>query len=1119
MLLSGVVGYSLPVSAQPWMKSSMVSSQSEPLKPGLRRIQQKFEDYWRGKTPANEEQGNIREGGYQQFRRWEWFMKQRSGPDGNSFDPNALMRESRRVKSSGHSLGRMAGSPAWSYLGPIQQTSPGPGAGRVNVFRFHPVNHDIIYLGAASGGIWKSVDGGVHWSALDDFLPSLSIADIAINPRYPDSVYVATGDGYGYEVGGDFWGGTYSAGILVSPDGGLTWNTTGLQYAQSGNEIIQRLVIHPDSPNVLLAATRDGLIRSSDAGGTWSLVRSSHTYDIEFHTIHTDTVFATTRDELLISTDGGMTWNVQSSVNCNGRVSLALSAAMPDRIYVLCEQGELYRSDNLGQSFQMTLDDPDNYCSFYGYYDAVLAVSQTNADSVLCGGLRMALSADGGDSWNTIGNNVHVDMHALDFLPGSGSVLFSGNDGGFYRSLDGGDTWTNFSADLHIKQYYRIGLSQSNFNLLYAGSQDNGTDRFSNGNWSKVSGGDGMDCMVDYVNSDIAYVSYQYGSMQRTLNGGQSFTNISPSSGDWVTPFAMNPSNPRSIYGGYEEVYKSTDRGDNWNAISNFGGGDLMVALSVAPSDSNIIYAAADGWIKRTMDEGLTWTDVSAGLPFSQENLTAVAVSDSDPMKLWVTFSGYTASAKVFSSVDGGSTWMNLSSGLPNLPVNCIVHQSGTFGSIYVGTDLGVYYRDSAIAMWMAFQNGLPNVIVSDLEIQYGVGKIRAGTYGRGVWESDLSQFTPPALEAGLVQLDINLLNGCSGILESELQIVNLGADTIFSLEIQLVTDGTDTSMHVWTGALLPAQTSAITLPADTLAPGTHQLEAVLLNPNGVVDYNPLNNYQSASVTLLGNTASIPVQEGFENQVFPPALWTVNDASGMFALDASTGGFSLSGVSLFADYFHTLDATSMLISPGLDLSSAVAPVTLTFNLAYAYYSANYHDSLIVSVSDDCGITYQRLYEKGDMMLATAPQTFAVFVPQSVSDWRAEQIDLSAYAGIPGVIVRFEAKSGYGNNLYLDDINITDNSTDVDQPVGSTGIAVYPNPARGELFVTKPGGSDGLYSFTLNDLSGRTVMEQNGIVFSMHQTQRIGLPVLSKGVYLLKLEKEGSVVAAKKVVID
>ncbi|HRH67151.1 MAG TPA: hypothetical protein PLU53_12690, partial [Bacteroidia bacterium] len=551
-------------NAQPWMKQTLPSSRQEPRKPNFSDISGKFNAYWNDRKISLRDEENADEGGYQQFKRWEWFTKQRTFPSGEFFSPYILLREYKKYQQQHASALARTASPNWSFIGPAVVPGGGGGAGRVNVIRFDPINPQTMYLGAACGGIWKSVDGGQTWSTNTDLLPALSIADMAINPRNPDTMYVATGDGYGYEYLNDFWGGTYSAGVLISTDRGVTWNSTGLVYSQSQTDIIQRIVVNPVHPEVVMIATRNGIFRSGNGGASWNMVASDHFYDIEFNTSNPDIVYATDETSLHRSLDGGQTWSQLAQGLCTGRISIATTAANPDVIYALCEYGTFMRSDDGGVTFNQ-LASPQT--TFYGYYDCVLAASQVDEMTVYCGGVGVTKSVDGGVSWqsasNTGGGNdyVHADNHFIDFYPGSNSRVFSGNDGGIFMTDDGGSNWTDLSNTLGIKQYYRMSQSASDPYLIYAGAQDNGTDRLSNGVWTPVYGADGMECIVDYSNDNNVYVSYQNGGIQKSTDGGNTFTYISPSSGAWVTPYIIDPVNPQTLYGGFYDVQKSTNGG------------------------------------------------------------------------------------------------------------------------------------------------------------------------------------------------------------------------------------------------------------------------------------------------------------------------------------------------------------------------------------------------------------------------------------------------------------------------------------------------------------------------------------------------------------------------------
>jgi hypothetical protein len=250
-----------------------------------------------------------------------------------------------------------------------------------------------------------------------------------------------------------------------------------------------------------------------------------------------------------------------------------------------------------------------------------------------------------------------------------------------------------------------------------------------------ILGADGMDCMIDHTNSNILYNSTQNGDLNKSTNGGTSFSGIQPagSVGSWVTPYIMNPNNSSIIYGGYSDVYKSLNGGSTWSNMGVDGRG----AMAIGTSNSNRVYASSGSTINMTSDAGVTWTNISAGLPGL--TISYIAVNPDNSAEVYVTISGYTAASKVYRSLNAGTTWANITGSLPNVPANCIAFQdnNGTpANAVYVGTDIGVFYRDANHSNWIPFRNGLPTVPVFDMEIANNL--LTVGTYGRGLWRTSL---------------------------------------------------------------------------------------------------------------------------------------------------------------------------------------------------------------------------------------------------------------------------------------------------------------------------------------------------------------------------------------------
>lgn len=1085
-------------NAQPWLKNTIVSEHQD----NFYSIQKQFDNFWKDKKVSENESENVSDGGYQQFARWENFMKERAYPSGKISDPDILIKEYERTKMmrlGNH--GNQIQTANWNFVGPHVVPASGGGAGRINCIAFHPTNNNKIYVGAACGGVWQTNDGGLTWSSTTDQLASISIADIAIDPINPDNIYVATGDGYGYEVG-SFWGGTYTAGVMKSTDGGLTWTQSGLTYNQSQSEIIQRLIINPQSPNILLACTRNSIYRTSNSGATWTPVQSGHFYDMEFSTQNPSIVYACDNSYLFRSTNGGITFTQYSNlITSPGRTSIAVTPADTNVVFALTESGNFYRSTNGGLTF-VSQASPIPGATFYGYYDCVLAASPVDPQRAIVAGMNMFLSDDGGASWNSIGNGggpnsyVHVDNHALAFLPGSNITFFSGNDGGFFKTTDSGNGWTDLSNGLDIKQYYRMSSSEVNPDLMYAGAQDNGTDQLLNSAWTQIYGADGMDCIADYGDENTVYVSSQGGNFAVSIDEGQSFNTITPCNGDWTTPIAQDPIDPNTIYIGCIDIHKSTNKGSTWSIITSGNFTSNILHITLAPSNHNYIYACNTNEMFMTSNGGTSWTSIVSGLPTSTAALSGIAVSSANPLHVWVTCSGYAGGSKVFKSINGGSTWTNVSGTLPNIPVDCIVYQKNTSDELYIGTDFGVYYMNDTMTDWAAYQNGLPNVIVDDIEINYTASKLRVATYGRGIWESDLITSTLYLTDAGVRSISEPSGLTCSSSFIPSLVIKNFGLDTLYNFNLKYKVDNGTLQNQPWTGVLPPSQSVSITLGSLSAGNGQHTFTAFTDLPNGIADANTLNDQKISTFEIDTTVIAYPVTENFESNAFPLNDWRVLGSQTLLSFKP-VGGFGNSSYSLMADFYYMASAKSYLVSKKIDLSTAISPVNLEFNVAYAEYSSAYKDTLKVSVSTDCGLTWTSVYSKTGPALATAATTAGAFTPAS-NEWRAEAVNLNAWIGFPDVMVRFEALSGYGNECYIDDINLHSGPVGISE-LSSFNLNVSPVPFDQELNINA--GSENILSMQLTDITGKIILEAlNG----KSNYLRINTERLSSGVYFLKV---------------
>jgi photosystem II stability/assembly factor-like uncharacterized protein len=750
-ILLSLAFFSFSLSAQIWEENLLKTNNN----PTTADKFEAFENY-RAKHPYTK--GN----GYKPYAREMDFITERI-TDNSAFKPNALYIEWKKEKEK-YSNARQNSASNWIAKGPINtpiilSNGKKRGNGRVNCIAFDPVEQNTIWIGSPAGGLWKSVDGGSNWTTNTDDLPVIGVSHIAIDPNDSQIMYIVTGDADATD--------TYSIGILKSIDGGTSWNTTGLSYTVDQEETVYKVIINPNNTDSLYAVTNLNIMISADAGASW---QSSGPFgrwrDIEFKPNNSNILYAAKHSggssTIYRTNDGGANWNqiVNGLTGSRHRPLIAVTPANPEVIYALFSESDysfhgLYKSVDSGDNWTQQSNSPNIFgwntdgtgTGGQAWYDMSLGVSTNNENLVYVGGINIWRSDNSGVNWDidaSSGNGsnysyMHVDQHAFEFNPLT-NVAYAGNDGGFYKYVENLNKWVDISDGLEISQFYNLGLSKSNPNRLVAGAQDNGTEMLTNSTWDAIRGSDGMECAIDHYDQEIIFSESQYGGLRKSYAGGNGWDNIKPVSyeGAWNTPYEMHSINSNLIVIGYDEVYRSTSGGASWDSISfNLLNGSIRT-IALAHTNEDYIYAATYSKIKVTKDAGISWTYIKPGLP--PYSMTDIAVATNNADRAWVTFSDYNNIHKVYETNDAGSTWINISgNNLPGLPVNCIVYQGGANDDLYIGTDIGVYYKNNTMTEWIPFNNGLPNVIVKELEIHYDNGTISAATFGRGVWESPLN--------------------------------------------------------------------------------------------------------------------------------------------------------------------------------------------------------------------------------------------------------------------------------------------------------------------------------------------------------------------------------------------
>jgi len=1027
-------------------------------------IQSEFNAYWSSKSY---ERGK----GYKQFKRWEWMAEPRVYPSGDlkyasrakayeEFQNYLLANPTAVAKIS--SVSSTSGN--WSAIGPFGSPVGGD-AGRITFIRFMPGLPSTVFAGTGAGGLWVSTNSGTSWTTNTNSLSVLGCSDLAINPLNTSIMYLAMGDIDASD--------TKSTGVLKSINGGLTWSTTGLTFSVSLGRTIGRLLINPLNPNVVLAATSVGIYRTNNAGVTWNVVKTGSYNDIEYKTtapFDTTNIFAVTASTFVRSVNGGNTFTTTATglpTTGVNRMALSVTAADPNYIYILCSKssdngfGGLYRSVDGGVTFTLMSSTPNIFdwstagsgAGGQGWYDIACGVSPTNKNEIICGGVNSWKSINGGSTWTlnshwTGGGGkpyVHADLHVVEYL--NGTTCYMGTDGGVAKTTNSGVAWTTINGTMNIAQSYKIGQSAQagTPNYVISGHQDNGTNLWNGGVWTEVYGGDGADCFVDWSSNATLVESYVQGDFNRSTNSGGSWTNIVTGitgTAAWVAPIIQDPNNANIFYGGYQQVFKTLNKGTAWTQMGTIAGSGDILSIAAAPSNSATLYASRSTNLYKTTNSGTTWASITTGLPTSSAQITNIAVDNLDATNVFVTFSGYSAVNKVFVTTNGGSTWTNISAGLPNLPVNCIIYTKNLNDAIYVGTDVGVYFKDGSMTSFIPFMTNLPNVIVNDLEIHYATNKLRAGTYGRGVWESDLyaNPLAPPN-----ASFSTAFTSACVGI-------------------PFVISDQSSGSPTAWTWTLTggsPAISSVKNPTVTYSSVGVYTVSFVSTNING-------------NSTVYTNTILVSS---------PPVLvlTTATVCSGMPATISASGASTYSwsgGGGTSSSILVTPSVTSVFTCTGyVGACSSVGSTTVIVGS----YPAAPTITQLGQVLTSSAATGNQWYLNGSPIVGATGQTYTVTADGYYSVWVTTLLGCQA------------SSSSY--QVLLSSLN---------ELLIYNAIVLGPNPAKNYILLTVPAELLTVpVSIKCIDVAGKIVIEKQ-LVFNS-TSEKINIENLANGIYVVEFK--------------
>ena len=688
-------------------------------------------------------------------------------------------------------------------------------SGRISDIVIHPENENVWYVTAGSGGVWKTENSGTTWKSIFDGQKSYSIGCISLDPQNPNIIWVGTGE----NVGGRHV--AYGDGIYKSEDGGNSWKNMGLKKS----EHLSKIIVHPNNSNIIWVASQGplwskggerGVYKSIDGGKSWQQTLGDSEWvgatDLLIDPRNSDLLYAATWQRhrtvagylgggpgtaIYKSNDGGDNWiKLKKGLPKSnmGKIGLVLSPQKPDVIYAAIEldrrTGGVYKSENQGASWKKMSDAVAGGTGPHYYQE--LYASPHNFDEIYLADNYMQVSFDGGKTFVRMNETEkHVDNHAVAFKSSDKNYILVGCDGGLYESFDKTKNW-KFIDNLPLTQFYKIAVDDNKpFYNIYGGTQDNNTQGapsrtdnihgIRNSDWFIILGGDGHQPATEPGNPNIVYAQWQRGNLNRhdRLTGENINIKPQPAFGEkserfnWDAPILVSPHNPKRLYFASQRVWKSEDRGDSWETISEdltnnieristpFYGSkqkwnnawdvramsnySTITSLSESPIQEGLIYAGTDdGIIQMTENGGESWKKINykkfSGLP-ETAFVNDIKTDLFDKNTVYVVFDNHKYgdyNPYIYKSKNKGFTWQKLTNNLPdNTILWRLVQDHKNRNLLFLGTEFGVYFTNNGGDEWIKLKGGLPNISVRDIAIQKNENDLVLGTFGRGIYVLD----------------------------------------------------------------------------------------------------------------------------------------------------------------------------------------------------------------------------------------------------------------------------------------------------------------------------------------------------------------------------------------------
>jgi photosystem II stability/assembly factor-like uncharacterized protein len=1043
--------------------------------------------------------------GMKPYMRWKYVWENYFTSDG--FKPISTINKAFAQKEQ--MARNTQDNSAWVNIGPSRIRKGGTSAdkGRVNVILVDSNSDQIIYAGTPAGGLWKSTNAGIDWTPLTDHLPQIGVSAIALSPTDHNTIYIGTGD--------DDARRTYSRGVYKSVDGGITWQGIGPNFA-SETEVISEIIIHPANPDIIFVASSDGLYKTIDGGTTWQNKLQINAKEMRMHPTNPDIIYTVSGSSFYKSIDGGENFTqITLSSTAYGRLVIDVTPAAPDNVYVATsrQNGDfsgLYISNNTGDSFTKTSENSNIFGQRnQTWYDFAIAVSDNNPNDIYIGNVDIYYSSNGGDSftqfnhWNTVDEKyTHADIHFLRFY---NHKLYVGSDGGVYRSNNDQTRFRGLNRNLIIGQFYRISIANEQRYQIFGGLQDNGGYARKDMNWRVWHGGDGMDNVISNRNNNTAFSFLYYGNaLFKTTDGGMSISNTisipSGEMGNWVTPLAINGNN--HVFAGFKKLYKL--RGSTWQALTTNEFSSNIQTITCDPQQPDHIYVAVGWKLYKSTDGGVNFTELFD----AQGRIKSIAVNSTNH-KIWCTASG-----RVWESSDDGNTWNNITGNLPGENLNVIRYlMFSPNNSLYLGSDLGVYYRDDTTNGWQIFSADLPNTLVYDLEINYDQGLLVAGTHGRGVWETPITVYLP-AKDAKLKAITGNSghLLECNGEPNIKFVVENKGTETIHQFDVTYTIDGVPQTEN-WSGSLSANQTTEITPANQNWTEGSHFIEAKVILTG---DQLASNNIMTKNI-VVNHDEELPYLNTFEDAT-DDAIINYSDNNNSSWELANPSGANLnktgSGNKAYctnANGTYNNDTKDYLLSPCYDLTQLSNP-EISFIMAHDIEKD--YDAFYVEYTIDSGNTWQILGAYGDRKWYNSESSEGACVG---GQWTGTNLSMNTYKhdlsfinNEPSVIFRFVMASdplSAQEGVVIDQLKIAEKLNT------NSKLLLYPNPTDNEVKILwnqiKP------QHLNIVNLQGMIIYEQR--VNAGSDSVNINISSLSKGIYLINLYSKEDIITKKLII--